>query len=122
MDPKVKERWVAALRSGEYEQCWGLLHDLNGRMCCLGVLIDTEEDGEWFLEHYGVWDNQTQLPAVPHAYAYEGGSDVTLTNEQREKWGLTDDEVEYLIILNDGRGADKPRSFKAIAKHIEENL
>lgn len=41
MDPKVKQQWVAALRSGEYKQGQGLLHYHDGgddRMCCLGVL------------------------------------------------------------------------------------
>jgi hypothetical protein len=37
MDAAIKERWLAALRSGEYEQGRGML-EFNGKFCCLGVL------------------------------------------------------------------------------------
>ena len=44
MDPTIKARWVAALRSGDYDQGHGRLHskDANGisSFCCLGVLCD----------------------------------------------------------------------------------
>ena len=33
---ELRAKWVAALRSGEFEQGHGTLH-LNGRYCCLGV-------------------------------------------------------------------------------------
>lgn len=39
MNPEVKARWVAALRSGEYKQTKGVLKK-NGGHCCLGVLCD----------------------------------------------------------------------------------
>ena len=37
MDQETKAKWVAALRSGEYQQCSRTLHDGKG-YCCLGVL------------------------------------------------------------------------------------
>ena len=44
MNPEIKAQWVAALRSGEYEQGKWALHyvDENGnaQFCCLGVLCD----------------------------------------------------------------------------------
>lgn len=33
---EFKDKWIAALRSGEYTQCIGRLHD-DGGHCCLGV-------------------------------------------------------------------------------------
>lgn len=39
MNPEIKERWVAALRSGDYKQSAGHLHR-NNSFCCLGVLCD----------------------------------------------------------------------------------
>ena len=36
---KMKKKWVAALRSGEYKQGKAALCN-NGRYCCLGVLQD----------------------------------------------------------------------------------
>lgn len=46
MNPEIKQRWVAALRSGEYKQGHKFLFR-NGRHCCLGVLCDlyTKETG-----------------------------------------------------------------------------
>src|SRR3954466_4218538 len=42
--PEVKEKWVAALRSGEYKQGRSYLHSQNpdgeDRFCCLGVLCE----------------------------------------------------------------------------------
>lgn len=37
--PEVREKWVSALRSGEYPQTTGRLHDEDG-YCCLGVLCE----------------------------------------------------------------------------------
>lgn len=39
MNPEIKAQWVAALRSGEYEQGAGHLHR-GDTFCCLGVLCD----------------------------------------------------------------------------------
>ncbi len=51
MDPEIKARWVAALRSGEYPQGrHGLRGKDESRFCCLGVLCDLhakEGLGEW---------------------------------------------------------------------------
>ena len=49
MKQEIKEKWIAALRSGEYRQTKGRLHDANG-YCCLGVLTDLcarEKGAEW---------------------------------------------------------------------------
>lgn len=43
MNPEIKEQWVAALRSGEYQQGYGVLHrkvDGNDMYCCLGILCE----------------------------------------------------------------------------------
>lgn len=34
----IAERWVAALRSGEYRQGFAFLRSHDGKYCCLGVL------------------------------------------------------------------------------------
>lgn len=39
MDQRVKEKWIAALRSGNYEQGRSALRSGN-QYCCLGVLCD----------------------------------------------------------------------------------
>jgi hypothetical protein len=47
MDPEVKAKWVAALRSGKYEQGQAVLQAPSGRMCCLGVLCDVLAPEKW---------------------------------------------------------------------------
>ncbi len=39
MNPEIKAKWVAALRSGEYKQATGRLR-VDDSFCCLGVLCD----------------------------------------------------------------------------------
>lgn len=46
----IKKRWVAALKSGQYEQGFNELHPDQGKYCCLGVLccLHAEDtDSEW---------------------------------------------------------------------------
>lgn len=38
MNPKIKQLWLAALRSGKYRQANGKLRNSSGAMCCIGVL------------------------------------------------------------------------------------
>jgi hypothetical protein len=45
----LKERWVAALRSGKYRQGWTRLRN-GGSFCCLGVLCDLIAPNEWETE------------------------------------------------------------------------
>lgn len=41
MPSHVKAQWLADLRSGEFEQGVGVLHNpVTGKMCCLGVLCE----------------------------------------------------------------------------------
>lgn len=55
MNPIIKAKWVAALRSGEYKQGMGSLRSSSNEFCCLGVLCDLHSkeidckwtDGEW---------------------------------------------------------------------------
>lgn len=47
----MKARWVAALRSGKYEQGQGRLRDVlpdgQVKFCCLGVLCEISDLGDW---------------------------------------------------------------------------
>lgn len=40
MKKAIMEKWVAALRSGEYEQGTDFLRQSNNKFCCLGVLCN----------------------------------------------------------------------------------
>lgn len=40
MKDDIKQKWIEALRSGEYDQGAGQLRTENNEYCCLGVLCD----------------------------------------------------------------------------------
>lgn len=55
MTKTIKDKWLAALRSGEYQQTRGGLRD-NVGYCCLGVLCDLhakEAGKDWIAPVYG---------------------------------------------------------------------
>lgn len=63
MKPEIKAQWLAALRSGQYTQATGVLHETGPRgdsYCCLGVLCDLAEKA-------GVVESDvTQNPRLAH--------------------------------------------------------
>lgn len=104
MKKRAKSAWVKALRSGEYKQTSGMLCDAKtGEMCCLGVLIDVTQDGDWRLEH--------------GRYEYECSAGAPDDNVRHDV-GLNASNVVSLVNLNDALGY----SFAQIADWIEENL
>ena len=113
MKQDIKERWVAALRSGGYKQGMGALNDGQGNFCCLGVLCDLAiKEGiqmEVTLDASGVTDvlhydgySGTLPPAVQHW--------ANLPNRPSVREGS-------LAALN-----DSGMSFAEIADLIEEGL
>ena len=103
MNKAMKKRWVAALRSGDYQQTQNRLHALDGSMCCLGVLCDIEIDGDWEI--------------LGHGYNIKGRSGGLPKSLQRQG-RLSMDEHGTLTYLNDA----KAKNFAEIADFIEENL
>lgn len=101
MKKEIKERWIQALRSGEYEQGWEQLsypvYQEARRYCALGVLVDLhlkENNQKWTLE-------LDVFGMVP---------------EEVKKWAEIDDDTQNSIIaFNDG-GYD----FKQIARILED--
>lgn len=47
MDPKMKRRWIRALRSGKYKQGHDRLRTEDNRFCCLGVVCDIVNPDGW---------------------------------------------------------------------------
>ena len=125
MNQEVKEKWVAALRSGEYKQTKQTLHDKNG-FCCLGVLCDLylkENDLDWQEHNYDpkvlvCFDREDTLPDEVADWA-----DIP-TNPYVNVPGYL--ECVALAALNDGSDYEtpitrdiKPRDFNQIADLIE---
>lgn len=140
MDQQVKEKWVAALRSGRYEQARGKLRvGWEGKegYCCLGVLCEVaiESGLEVRTMTYtegDVWEEVTRYStenweSAPHDPIWEG---AYLPDGVREWAGLSEPDptvrginVDYPDDENTLAGLnDSGLSFERIADIIEQNL
>lgn len=117
----VKDRWVAALRSGDYKQTRETLRDCDG-FCCLGVLCDLyiRETEDAYTLRARAWEvkNVFHVPVVDTGkYYYEN---AVLPKPVREWAGMETDDGSFdndqcLASLNDGGFG-----FKEIADTIEQ--
>jgi hypothetical protein len=96
MKKAVKKRWVAALRSGEYDQTQEKLFDGENGFCCLGVLCDIQGDGD------------------KNPPSDTGGLPMWMLDQVN----LSVSEEQQLIELND----TKKYTFSEIADYIETVL
>lgn len=110
MKPKIKEKWIAALRSGEYTQGRMVLRDSDNNFCCLGVLCNLHAKA-----NPGFAATQTS----PHEY----DGQLAYPSHRVRKWaGLSDECGGVLWKMNDGEQGYKTHTFEEIANHIEKNL
>lgn len=126
MKKEIKEKWITALRSGEYRQTDGSLCN-NGGYCCLGVLCDL-----YAKEKGIVWTDKTDNIPVRQEKKLLGHS-ALLPAEVVEWAGFTKDEIgrrgmihgtnvktktgDFLSTLNDNRTL-----FTEIAEIIEQDF
>lgn len=108
MNPELKAKWVAALRSGEYEQTTGTLRDVDGHgFCCVGVLADVLDTAAW---SGSCWH----------------GESGTMDSYKREEIGIAREAMARLECMNDGVPLDDEpigkHNFTEIADYIEANL
>jgi len=122
MNPEIKAKWVAALRSGEYRQTdRGVLNDGEGGWCCLGVLCD--------LYAKDVGDEWEWTPCSD-AMRLRTGSTYYPAPEVRAWAAFHEDESPVVIggirgsvaVHNDGTGHAQRRAFAEIADAIEAQL
>ena len=119
MKQEIKEKWVDALRSGEYQQGTGYLKVIheNGdaKYCCLGVLCELALKDNLDLpitETERFW-NSDLLTAI----AFDGEEEYP--PEEIDKWtDLPDFPVLELLAEKN----DKGQSFDQIADYIEAEL
>lgn len=111
MNADIKAKWVAALRSGEYEQGRRELKDEAKRFCCLGVLCDlhSQTSGDQWTDG--------------GLYLNEGG----LLPERVRAWAGLDSRYGGTVSISRQKKAlsthnDLGCSFSQIAKAIEEQL
>lgn len=106
MNAELKAKWTAALRSGEYKQTSGCLHDTaRGTYCCLGVLCRVI--GKPCNTDPGI--SEQSYDAYPDVIKAAIGDTIRDTSK-----GFTG----QLIYKNDGEGL----SFPEIADWIDENI
>lgn len=103
MNKEIKDRWIKALRSGEYEQGRHRLRP-DYKFCCLGVLCDVIDDSKWVEFEDGNIAYNMNLDVLPKAL--------------RNDIGLDFEAMKRLAHLND----EEEASFGEIADWIEENL
>lgn len=108
MKRKLTEQWVSALKSGEYHQQTGYLHDEDtGRFCALGVLYD-------------LYSKDTGKP-WKHLVGSAMGSPCPMA-ELKEWAGESSSSPLFsrVVVLNDARESDpRPKSFREIADWLE---
>ena len=109
----MKEKWIAALRSGEYKQCQGELKDSIGAHCCLGVLLETQGWKQTtFYKDKSIFSNYVSQKGVINREENE------LDEDTADSFGLNRQQQVKLMKLNDDTGW----SFNLIARWIENHL
>jgi hypothetical protein len=124
MNQEWKEKWVTALRSGEYSQTKGTLRD-NDSYCCLGVLCDlVAKENPAFR-----WIAPFNADIVPFANPDEDPAIMVLPTALVELVGFssrnpltshTDDEFGQCSLANLNDHLDY--NFNQIADQIEKDF
>jgi len=108
MNPQIKQKWVSALRSGDYQQGECYLRKEDG-FCCLGVLCDLygkEDNVEWtpsgFDNAYAFQGNVGDLPSSVIEWAGVEGQNPDIDNGTETLAGLNDtgctfEEIAHII-------------------------
>ena len=111
MNQEIKQRWVEALRSGEYKQGYEYLYNC-GAFCCLGVLTDL-----YIKEHGFQWKRNPD-----DIRSFEGHS--SSLPESVQEWAGAGILGAWPVILGESAVSynDKYKySFDKIANLIEED-
>lgn len=112
MKKSIMEKWVAALRSGEYKQGKGQLRNSQNEFCCLGVLCNLHAQ-----EHPEI--AKTQLLTTKYM-DHDGTPPCEVTEwagfRDHNHFGQISTIKNDLVTLN-----DTGKSFKQIAKIIEKH-
>ena len=110
MNEQVKEKWLSALRSGDYKQTKSCLHKGDG-FCCLGVLCDLygkEHNVEWKLVDAGIYYEFQDKKAILPLSVIE--------------WAGVEDDNPEICETPLSRLNDNGSTFNEIADLIEKHL
>lgn len=112
---EIKQKWLDALRSGEYEQAQNVLFDGKNGYCCLGIL-----------EKCVAGDVSRRLDGAPDTMPSTDFWVGLLKPDLSKKHFSTPHEAYVLAEMNDGAVGwedddelEQPHSFNEIADWIE---
>jgi hypothetical protein len=108
MNKELKDRWIAALRSGDYPQTQNELCNSAG-YCCLGVLCDIYDNTKWRNSEDGV---------VSYAFGHTRCNEFPTYTWLEKVVYLPHIQAQHLATLNDEKGYD----FHDIAQWITDNV
>ena len=83
-----RKLWIEALRSGEYEQGYGVLRDINDNYCCLGVACEVAIKNGLNL----VVDKVYVIDKICYSY---NGSYIIMTEDVMEYFGIRTNNGDY---------------------------
>jgi hypothetical protein len=109
MNASIKQSWIQALRSGEYQQGRESLCN-NGKFCCLGVLTNLyiqETNQKWHHDVGGCYSFETEGGILPLSV---------------QQWAGLDAPNPYLAGHYVSSWNDEGASFEELADLIEEHL
>jgi hypothetical protein len=121
MNKEIKTKWLAALRSGEYKQGMGALHNIaEDSYCCLGVLCDI----------YAKEHQESENVRRPHPDSGETEmfyDESAVAPDLIVSWAGIQDGNPYIKVDNKYNRSvrqlnDNGKTFEEIADIIEEQL
>ncbi len=124
MNTTIKQKWVEALRSGEYKQTKSKLHDDEG-FCCLGVLCDLyrkehNDSITWKLVKDDIFKIVFQFndnEGIPPKIVREWAGIENSIDDDNNPYGSYNEKRDSLV--NDN---DTGKTFEEIAQIIEEHF
>lgn len=117
MNTDLKQKWVKALRSGEFRQRKGGCVGVDGTCCAVGVLAKVLEK-EGLVEIKPTRFSPELLQIRDVASSYQDGCRGSLPTTVLSSLQLSCSEESEIVHMNDV----EHRSFESIANHIETHL
>ncbi len=112
MNTELKQKWLAALRSGDYKQTKSCLHNKDG-YCCLGVLCD--------ISGIGHWDQNKEVHGeIP--YVASNGKRWFSIAPTEVKQAVAADSVDSAVWAGVIDMNDEGKTFAEIADYLEKVL
>lgn len=116
MNQEIKEKWVDALRSGNYKQGKSKLRNADNTFCCLGVLCDVVNPKPWQQYSDNSWSYQSNVEILPSDLYLAAG--ITCTGDLKKLVHVGSTTYLTLAQMNDSGNF----SFQQIADIIEEQF